>query len=255
VQEIKETKSAVRVRFIRGEELKYISHLDMIKLFERAFRRANIPVAYSRGFNPHPIMVFGLPLSVGVTSEAEYADFELESKIHPLDFMEKLNRELPVGISVPAAKEKQAKANIMASIVQASYDILVSSQDLAAHKLYELVENLIDQPEVIVEKEGKRGVKFVNIRPMIYKIYVNTPVNLAPEYSNYNSISQISAVLSAGSRANLKPEMLISALNKINKTNGFAIRIEKIHRTGLFVEKDGKILDPLDISVLSNARD
>ena len=74
-----------------------------MKLFERALRRANIPIAYS-GFYPHPVMVFGLPLSVGVTSEAEYADFEFESKIDPLKFMENLNRELPAGISVSARK-------------------------------------------------------------------------------------------------------------------------------------------------------
>jgi radical SAM-linked protein len=250
---VQEIRSAVRARFIRGEELKYISHLDIMKLFERALRRANIPIAYSQGFNPHPVMVFGLPLSVGVTSEAEYADFEFESKIDPLKFMENLNRELPAGISVSAAKEKQTKDNIMASIVQASYHILVSSlQGLTIHELNELVEKLMGKSEVIVEKEGKRGVKFVNIRPMIFKVHVNIPANLPPEYSDYDSILQISALLSAGSRANLKPEMLISALNKISKTNGFVIEIEKIHRTGLFVEKDGKILGPLDISVLSN---
>jgi radical SAM-linked protein len=163
---VQEIRSAVRARFIRGEELKYISHLDIMKLFERALRRANIPIAYSQGFNPHPVMVFGLPLSVGVTSEAEYADFEFESKIDPLKFMENLNRELPAGISVSAAKEKQTKDNIMASIVQASYHVLVSSlQGLTIHELNELVEKLMGQPEVIVEKEGKRGVKFVNIRP------------------------------------------------------------------------------------------
>ena len=70
----------LRVKFTRGEEVKYISHLDMLKVFERALRRANIPIAYNKGFNPRPQIVFGLPLSVGVTSESEYADLEIYEK-------------------------------------------------------------------------------------------------------------------------------------------------------------------------------
>jgi radical SAM-linked protein len=61
---------SIRVKFERSQEVKFISHLDMMKAFERALRRAGLPIGYSKGFNPHPLMVFGLPLSVGMTSQA-----------------------------------------------------------------------------------------------------------------------------------------------------------------------------------------
>ena len=85
----------LRVKFIRGEEIKFISHLDLMRVFERALRRSEIPVAYSKGFNPHPQMVFGLPLSVGVTSQCEYADFKIEDNIEPNEFIQRLNDNLP----------------------------------------------------------------------------------------------------------------------------------------------------------------
>src|SRR5690242_15350351 len=71
------TLANIRTKFRRSDEVKFISHLDLMKVFERAIRRARLPIAYSQGFNPHPGMVFGLPLSVGVTSDAEYGDFEI----------------------------------------------------------------------------------------------------------------------------------------------------------------------------------
>ena len=106
--------SSVRVKFFRGEEVKFISHLDLMKMYERALRRSGVPIAYSQGFNPHPQMVFGLPLSVGVTSESEYADFELEGNMDPGEFMQRLNGSLPEGIRIVDAAVKKAGSNIMA---------------------------------------------------------------------------------------------------------------------------------------------
>ena len=111
----------IRFKFIRGEQVKYISHLDLMRTFERAIRRANIPVRYSQGFNPHPSIVFGLPLSVGVTSEAEYADVEIDGELAPPVFLQQLNSQLPEGLKVTDAKESGAKSNIMASVAFASY--------------------------------------------------------------------------------------------------------------------------------------
>ena len=108
--------SDLRIKFIRGEEVKFISHLDLMKVFERASRRANIPIAYSQGFNPHAHLIFGLPLSVGVTSQAEYADIELTEILEPESFVTRLNKELPKGLIIIEAKARQSKVNIMASI-------------------------------------------------------------------------------------------------------------------------------------------
>jgi radical SAM-linked protein len=236
--------SSLRIKFVRGDEVKYISHLDLMKVFERALRRSEIPVSYSQGFNPHPGMVFGLPLSVGVTSEAEYADFELDEAVEPIEFLKRLNVQLPKGLIVIDAKEKLTKANIMASIARASYDVLVSFPgELGLDKLRIKIKQFMQQPVIMVEKQTKRGKKDVDIRPMIYKIDVNEVNEPLDGCCDDENLCWISLRLSAGSAANLKPELLLAALSDAAEIN---VKVRKIHRTGLFIEEAGKVLDPLD---------
>lgn len=255
----------IRIKFIRGEAVKYISHLDLMKVFERALRRAGIPIAYSQGFNPHPQMVFGLPLSVGVTSETEYADFEMGESFEPVELLESLNKTLPQGLRVTAAKEKVTKSNIMASISMASYILLVSSEtyrEMADIK--EKLEKFRQMPEIPVKKEGKKGTRELDIKPMIHRMEA-VPVNECAngeirEYAedlsgqkkmggNYNldNMFCLDVLMSAGSVANLKPELLVSA---INGTEDLKLETVKIHRTGLFIGKGEQVLDPLNSEAL-----
>jgi radical SAM-linked protein len=88
----------LRVRFTRGEELKYISHLDLMRLWQRALNRAGIALAYSEGFNPHPRMSLAAPLALGVTSEAELMDIVLVKFMSPHAFTAAVSRQLPQGI-------------------------------------------------------------------------------------------------------------------------------------------------------------
>ena len=205
--------NSIRVRFFRGEEVKYISHLDLMKTFERALRRARIPIAYTEGFNPHPKMVFGLPLSVGVTSEAEYADFELSKPVRPSEFVERLNSQLPVGLRITDAHRKQDKENIMASITRASYNIYVCCDaKMGITEMKSLVSQLISKPEIVMKKKTKGGVKDTDIRPMIHKLDVKGETRLTGNYECSGNIYSLGAFLSAGSRGNLKPDILIDAL-------------------------------------------
>jgi radical SAM-linked protein len=90
----------LRLRFSRGEELKYISHLDLMRLWQRAINRAGIALAYSEGFNPHPRMSLAAPLALGVTSEAELMDIVLAKFISPHTFTTAVGRQLPRGIEI-----------------------------------------------------------------------------------------------------------------------------------------------------------
>jgi radical SAM-linked protein len=119
--------NSIRVRFVRGNEVKFISHLDLMKVFERALRRSRLPIAYSQGFNPHPQMVFGLPLSVGVTSSCEYADFELSYELAAEDFTARLNMQLPKGLHITRAGQIGTKNNIMKSVAAAAYNVLTDA--------------------------------------------------------------------------------------------------------------------------------
>jgi radical SAM-linked protein len=90
----------LRIRFSRGEELKYISHLDLMRLWQRALNRAGIALAYSEGFNPHPRMSLAAPLALGVTSESELMDVILAKFASPHAFTAAVGRQLPRGISI-----------------------------------------------------------------------------------------------------------------------------------------------------------
>ena len=90
----------LRIRFGRGEEAKFISHLDIMRLWERAFRRARILLAYSEGFSPHPRLSLAAPLSVGVTSEAELMDIFVSKLVSPHWFTGAVSQQLPFGIEI-----------------------------------------------------------------------------------------------------------------------------------------------------------
>jgi radical SAM-linked protein len=90
----------LRIRFSRSEELKFISHLDIVRLWERALRRARIALAYSEGFSPHPRISLAAPLSVGVTSDVELMDVVLVGQVSPHWFASAVNQQLPSGMRV-----------------------------------------------------------------------------------------------------------------------------------------------------------
>lgn len=218
----------IRIRFSRGEELKFISHLDMIKVFERALRRAGIPAAYSEGFNPRPKMTFALPLPVGVTSSAEYADFEVDGTVTPEEFREKLNRSLPSGLNImdAAAVEDRAGQSLMATVKSASYDVRIEIQKGA--DIGSVVSEFMEKSYIGVKKETKKGLAEINIRQMILGLEaeaVNTGEHI------------LHMILSAGSIENLKPELIVSALSEHLDNR---LICKNIHRTGLYVDKEAR---------------
>jgi radical SAM-linked protein len=246
--------SGIRVRFSRGESVKFISHLDLMKVFERAIRRSGLPIAYSKGFNPHPQMVFGLPLSVGMTSDCEYADFEMVNETTPEEFMQKLNASLPEGIRVTAAAVNNSKKNIMASIRSAEYLLQIFANEIMPiEQVSACLENMLKCESIKVEKEsmgkdGKKHLKETEIRPMILRAGVE-PVKAPPAgYEGFGSAFLVKAELKAGSEANLRPDLFLKALAQ---QPGIAADAFRIHRSALYSEVDGKMADPLDKACLS----
>jgi len=242
----------IRIRFTRGEQVKYISHLDLMKVFERAVRRARLPIAYSQGFNPHPLMVFGLPLQVGVTSEAEFADIELSEPFEPGEFSRRLNAELPEGIRVTGAKPKFSKKNVMASIILSSYRIVVyvpGTIDFSGLK--RKLDDFMANESILVMKEGKNGAREIDIRPMIHRLHILEIImnkDIIRDEYNPERVFAVSALLSAGNTVNLKPTLFMCALSE--KT-GLELETVGIHRTGLYAGEDGIVLDPLDDAAVS----
>jgi radical SAM-linked protein len=114
----------LRVTFTRGEEMKYISHLDVMRFWERALRRAEIPVAYSEGFSPHPQIALAAPLPVGVTSDAELMDVSLESVMTPAGFVERLTPQLPAAVRLLRVEEAGLNLpSLQAEVRAAEYEV------------------------------------------------------------------------------------------------------------------------------------
>lgn len=233
----------IRVKFRRGEEVKFISHLDLMKVFERAIRRARLPISYSQGFNPHPGMVFGLPLSVGVTSDAEYGDFEVtDDSLSMKEFMERLNAQLPRGIELSAARPRRSRQNIMATISASEYLVVAGTKfECSGKSLKSAVQKYRTQNEIIVQKKTKSGIKATDIKSMIYDL----DLELQP-CGEFNII-KFTMLVSAGSKANLKPELLIESFFQYLDAD---FEIDRIHRTKLFVKAEDQLLDPMDGLVL-----
>ena len=114
----------LRVRFSRGDEVKYITHLDLMRLWERALRRAKVDVAYSEGFTPHAQLSLAAPLAVGVTSAGELIDVFLADRLTPLEFMRDVSRQLPAGIELLDVQEVGLRApSLQSELRAAEYEV------------------------------------------------------------------------------------------------------------------------------------
>lgn len=118
----------LRVTFVRGEAVKYISHLDMMRFWERAFRRAGLPVARSQGFHPHSRFALAAPMAVGVTGEAELMDVFLDEGVAPSDFIPRLAGQMVPGFSVIGAEEVDLEGPSLQALMRYSdYRVTVGS--------------------------------------------------------------------------------------------------------------------------------
>lgn len=145
------------LKYSRGAELKFISHLDTIRVFERAFRRAGLPVAFSEGFNPHPRFSIALPLALGHESLGELMELTLNKNLTPIEVKNRLNEVLPDGLKILEVNEYLDQRTLMSRVSKVVYRILLNyPQDF----LYAQKEKLLKQnPQIL--KKTKRGEKLV----------------------------------------------------------------------------------------------
>lgn len=217
-----------RIKYARLDNVKYISHLDMLKLFTRAARRCDLPVAYSAGFNPHPLFVFGMPLPVGTTSEAEYLDITMEKELSCDDIINRLNDTMPEGVRILQAVILPEKAStIMKDIVASAYRVsvpLAQFEDGAA-AVTKIVEKSREKTPLVVMKHTKSGSRETDVRDMIFY------VSLWETDSDRVTFYMITA---AGNEATLRPDLALCALY------GDAVQVSGIHRLRLLTKEELK---------------
>ena len=144
----------------------YLSHLDLVRVMERAARRAGVPLAYSGGFNPHPKMVFASPLPVGVSGEAELADVETEREVSPGEWVEKLGACLPRGIAVRRAARVDPGPKLPALVRQADYLLKGPlEKPLTPAELTRIIEVFLKRESILVTREIKGQSRTADIRP------------------------------------------------------------------------------------------
>lgn len=159
-----------RALFEKTGSAVYISHLDLMRLFQRAFKRAGLPLTHTQGFNPRPSVSIALPLSLGVESGCELLDFDLETDGFSFDeIRDRLNAALVAGVRVLSVYDGGRKNKELAyldCVVTMEYDAGVP------HEAAEQMEALFSRENVVVEKKGKNGVTEQNIIPMIRSLTV-----------------------------------------------------------------------------------
>lgn len=154
--------------FTKQEPVKFVSHLDMQRLFQRAFRRAGLPLAYSQGFNPHPLLSFATALSVGYTSDCEYFDITLSEPVSPDEFAERVNAVLPSGVRIiDAIDAGEFKASLTPLMRSAEYSAVFAFESPVTRAALENAISELLSGEIIVDKKTKGGIKPVDIRPQL----------------------------------------------------------------------------------------
>lgn len=195
----------LRVKFSKHGVLRFIGHLDVMRYFQKAIRRAEIDIAYSTGFSPHQIMSFAAPLGVGLESNGEYMDIEVHSLTSAKQFVDALNAQMTDGIKVLEVRLLPDNAgNAMASVAAARYTIAFRKEYQPLFFNSSVVDNFMGQENIIVTKKTKRSESTFDIKPYIFECYFD------------EENCSIVLTVDASSANNLKPSLVISALYEAN---------------------------------------
>lgn len=218
-----------RAIYSKTKDSMYLSHLDILGVFEKTFRRANIPLEYSKGFNPRPEIVFAHPLSVGIESTGEIFEAILVDEL-PVSFVvRELNKNLPSSITVLFAEYvDMSEKNIMSRVYASTYTIEPCySEDLFKDKNKREIEDIktwyqnkmkeyLQQEFLLVLKKTEERAERIDIKPMIISY-------------DFLFDGKLQITVNAGSKSNLKPEYIMNGYNEyISQELEYNIKRDKI---------------------------
>lgn len=226
-----------RIKFRKYGALRFIGHLDVMRFFQKAMRRAGIPIAFTGGYSPHMIMSFASPLGIGLSSDGEYFDIELKEAVSGKEAVKRLNKVMVDGMEVISFRQipEEKKLTGMAIVVAADYLTTLKRGSLPEN-WREKTSVFLKQPEIRIEKQTKRSVNEVDISPMIYKF---EPFK-----------SGIYMQLAAGSVQNLKPELVMEAFCRFLSVEWKSVdfhhhRLEMYADVGQGIERELKSLEDM----------
>ncbi len=167
--------------------MKFVGHLDIMRYFQKAMRRAEVDIAYSEGFSPHQKMSFAAPLGLGLTSEGEYMDIEVHQSKSSKEMVQALNEVMVDGIEILSFKKlSDSSQNAMASLVAADYRLTLRKEEPFKQR-----EKLFQE----IKKKKKKGEKEIDLKSLIYHFSVKE--------------DSLFLTVAAGSAENVKPELIV----------------------------------------------
>lgn len=191
----------LRIKFSKHGVLRFIGHLDVMRYFQKAIRRAGIDIAYSSGFSPHQIMSFAAPLGVGLESNGEYMDIVVNSLTSAKELTDALNAQMADGIRVLEVRLLSDSAgNAMASVAAARYTVAFREEYQPLFLTEPVIADFYGQNEIMVTKKTKKSESTFDMKPYIY----------ACSYNEENNT--IDMTVDASSAGNIKPALVVKAI-------------------------------------------
>jgi radical SAM-linked protein len=210
----------LRIRFSRGEEIKFISHLDIMRLWQRVLNRAGVEIAYSEGFNPHPRMSLAAPLALGVTSEAELMDIVLAKFVSPHSFTAAVSRQLPPGITVSGVYNTPlTMPSLQSQVRQAEYTVGLVTEK-TKEEIESAITSLLEKESLPWQHQRDTGPHKYDLRALIEDLWL---------MDWHSGGCTIGMRLRCDSNGSGRPEQVTAAL-------GFEQYPESIHRTRLILQ-------------------
>lgn len=233
----------IRIKFRKWGCMKFIGHLDMLRFFQKAMRRADVDIRYSEGFSPHQIMSFAAPLGVGITSDGEYFDIEVHSTKSSKEMIDTMNATMVEGVEITGYVALPDNAKTAMAIV-ASADYVLSYKEgydipFTAKEWKSKIDELFtSQNTFTIIKKTKKSEREIDLKPLVYAFDVLEQDGKPAFYIH----------VSTGSTDNIKPELLLSSIyEKLDlEYNESAIAI---HRKDVYAlnEKTGAYISLLDL--------
>ena len=222
-------------KFTKEENIKFISHLDVLKTIQKNIRRAGLPVEFSQGFNPHMNTSIAQPLSVGVYSSGEYMDMILTTEMDEQEIVGELNATAPSGIkyisalAIPYTPGEKKVPQAMALIDAARYTIKIKYSNIS--NLKEEMKNLLETETWTTVKKSKKGEKEVNLRTLVKEI----------SFLIKDEFLVLNVLISTGSREHLSADLLVSYI-KEKTSNALLEAFVNIKREEMYFYKNEELV-------------
>lgn len=189
----------IRIQFSKHGAMKFIGHLDTMRYFQKAIRRSGIDITYTTGYSPHQVMAFAAPLGVGIESDSEYVDIEVNSVTSSEDFVKRLDETMAEGFRIIDIRLlPDNTGNAMASVAAAGYLVNFRNGRGPEFDINEAVKLFNEKEHIAVTKQTKKSESEIDIRPGVYELSV--------------SDDGLYMLVDASSSGNIKPELVVKTL-------------------------------------------